>query len=90
MTNRDLQSALALKLGKSKADVAKLMDAFVATVQARCGELDAIALPGFGTFEGVKTDEHIEVDAKTGKRMLCPPSIKLVFNMSHALKNKMK
>lgn len=88
MNNRQLQTALAKKLGKSKDDVSKLLEAFVGIVQGRCGDLDTIALPGFGTFEGVKKNEHIELDKKTGKRVIYPPKVELQFKVSSTLKNK--
>ena len=89
MNNNELEITLSGKLGKSKADVTKLLDAFVGAVQARCGELDSIALPGFGTFEGIKHNEHVEVDQATGKRMLMPPAVEISFKVSNALKNKL-
>ena len=90
MNNNELQITLAGKLGKSKADVAKLLDAFVGAIQIRCGELDTIALPGFGNFEGIKHDEHVEVNKSSGKRMLIPPAVELSFKVSNSLKNKLK
>ena len=90
MNNNELLNALASKLGKPKADIIKLMDAFVGAVQVRCGELDAIALPGFGTFEGIKHDEHITIDKTTGKKMLMPPMVKMEFKVSNSLNNKLK
>lgn len=79
---------ISKRMGRSNADVAKLLDALVSTVKDRCGELDSIAIPGFGTFEAKKKVERIVVNPSTGKRMLVPPKIALSFKPSALLKSK--
>ena len=79
---------ISKRMGRSNADVAKLLDALVTTVKERCGELDSIAVPGFGTFEAKKKLERIVVNPSTGKRMLIPPKITLSFKPSALLKSK--
>lgn len=90
MDNKQLQEAVAKRMDRSSADVAKLLNAFVTIIKERCGELDSIAVPGFGTFEAKKKLERIVVNPGTGKRMLVPPKITLSFKPSALLKSKIK
>ena len=90
MDNKLLQDTISKRLGRSNADVSKLLDAWVTTIKERCGELDSIAIPGFGTFEAKKKLERIVVNPGTGKRMLVPPKISLSFKPSALLKSKIK
>lgn len=90
MDTKQLQETIAKRMGRSGADVAKLMDALISTLKERCGELDSIAVPGFGTFEAKKKLERIVVNPGTGKRMLVPPKITLSFKPSALLKSKIK
>ena len=90
MDNKQLNDTISKRMGRSSADVAKLLAALVATIKERCGELDSIAIPGFGTFEAKKKLERIVVNPGTGKRMLVPPKITLSFKPSALLKSKIK
>lgn len=90
MDNKQLQDTIAKRMGRSNADVTKLMEALVTTIKDCCGELDCIAVPGFGTFETKKKLERIVVNPGTGKRMLVPPKITLTFKPSTLLKTKIK
>ncbi len=90
MDNKQLQDIISKKMGRSYDDVSKLMDALVTTIKERCGELDSIAIPGFGTFEAKKKSERIVVNPANGKRMLVPPKITLSFKPSALLKSKVK
>jgi nucleoid DNA-binding protein len=90
MDNKQLQETLAKRMGRDNADISKLLEALVTTIKDRCGELDSIAIPGFGTFEAKKKLERIVVNPGTGKRMLVPPKITLSFEPSALLKSKIK
>ncbi len=90
MDNKQLQDIIAKRMGRNNADVSKLIEAFITTVKENCGELDSIAIPGFGTFEGKKKNERIVVNPSTSKRMLVPPKITLNFKPSALLKAKLK
>ena len=90
MDNKQLQETLAKRMGRDNADRSKLLEALVTTIKDHCGELDSIAIPGFGTFEAKKKLERIVVNPGTGKRMLVPPKITLSFKPSALLKSKIK
>lgn len=90
MDSKILVETLAKRMNRKREDVEKLLDAFISTVKNRCGELDSVAIPGFGTFEAKKRLERVSVNPATGKRMLIPPKITLSFKPSALLKNKLK
>lgn len=90
MDNKQLLDIISKRMGRSNVDVNKLMDALITTVKEGCGELDSIAIPGFGTFEAKKKLERIVVNPGTGKRMLVPPKIAISFKPSTILKSKIK
>ena len=89
MEHKKLVDKIARKLGRDRKDVAKLLDAFTQVVANRCGDLDTIAIPGFGSFEPKKKKERIMTNPSTGKRMLIPPKIVLNFKVSNVLKSKL-
>lgn len=90
MDNKKLIETVAANLGRSKADVGKLVDALAGAMRTRCGELDSVVVPGFGTFEPKKRNERVMIHPSTGKRMLVPPKVVLGFKVSNVLKAKLK
>ena len=90
MDNKKLTEHLSRRLKRSRTDINKLMEAFTGVVATRCGEMDSIAIPSFGTFEPRKRNERVMTNPATGKRMLVPPKITLSFKVSNVLKNKFK
>jgi nucleoid DNA-binding protein len=90
MDNKKLIETVATNLGRSTTDVEKLVDALAGVLRTRCGELDSVAVPGFGTFEPKKRNERVMVHPSTGKRMLVPPKVILGFKVSNVLKAKIK
>jgi nucleoid DNA-binding protein len=47
-----------------------------------------VAIPGFGSFVGVKHDEKIVRDLTSGNRLLLPPAIELEFVAGGRLKHE--
>ena len=90
MDNKALLDMVAERINRDAEDVNKLVDALISVVKTRCGELDSIAVPGFGTFETKKKLERVVVNPTTGKRMLIPPKIVLSFRPSALLKNMLR
>lgn len=89
MDNKKLVETLASNLGRSADDVNKLLEGLSGVLRSRCGELDSVSVPGFGTFEPRKRNERVMVNPQTGKRMLVPPKIVLGFKVSNILKSKL-
>ena len=90
MDNKELVERLSEKLGRSKADINKLIGALAEVVKTKASELDSIAVPGFGTFEAKKKNERVVTNPSSGKRMLVPPKITLGFKVSNVIKSKLK
>lgn len=90
MDNKKLVETVAANMGRSTEDVDKLLEALAGVLRTRCGELDCVYVPGFGTFEPKKRNERVMINPSTGKRMLVPPKIALGFKVSRILKSKLK
>ena len=90
MDNKKLVETLSEKLGRSADDVNKLLEGLAGVLRTRCGDLDSVIVPGFGSFEPRKRNERVMVNPKTGKPMLVPPKIVLGFKVSNVLKSKLK
>ena len=90
MDNKKLVETVAANLGRTTKDVEKLVEALAGVIRTRCGEMDSVVVPSFGTFEPKKRDERIMFQPNTGKRMLVPPKITLGFKVSNVLKSKLK
>ncbi len=78
------------RLDCSKEEVESMLDAFCNTIVERCQQMDTIMIQGLGTFEARKKMERISVNPSTGKRMLIPPKITMVFKPSNAIKTQLK
>ena len=89
MDNKKLVEMMADNLGRSTEDVTKLMEAFAGVLCSRCGDMDSVMLPGFGTFEPKKRNERVMNNPNTGKRMLLPPKVVVGFKVSKLLKSKL-
>ena len=90
MDNKKLVETVAANLGRSDEDVSKLLEALAGVLRTRCGEMDCVYVPGFGTFEPKKRNERVMVHPSTGRRMLVPPKIVVGFKVSNVLKTKLK
>lgn len=86
--NEILQSiAAARNIEVEEAE--RIVNGFIKQLRDSCKDLDAVAIPGFGTFQPVKTLEHVVVDESTGKRTLMPPSVDVTFKSSVVLRKKL-
>lgn len=72
------------------ARVARFLAVFSDIIREECGNENNVAIPGFGTFEGVKHDESVVRDLASGRNMLLPPSIELQFKPGGMLRKKVK
>lgn len=89
MDSKTFNTRLAKMLRRSPEETATLTDAFGKLMAETGTELDSVAVPGFGTFSTVKTDESVVTDPSTGRRTLMPPSIRMSFQPSVVLRKKM-
>lgn len=90
MEHKDLVSKLQQRLGVGRDRVEAMLESFSGIVTERCAQIDSIMIQGLGTFEARKKMERVAVNPTTGKRMLIPPKIVLVFKPNNAIKNRLK
>lgn len=89
MTNKEFITLLAEKNEVSPNYCQKMMnDLGDAVVSVLDQENSEIVVAGLGNFEIKKKSERIMVNPSTGKKMLVPPRLTLVFKMSPSYKNK--
>lgn len=88
MDNKDFVGHIASELGITGSQVSVLVEAFASVIKQEASDVNAVAIPSFGTFEAVKEDERIIRDLSTGHRLLMPPSISLKFNAATALRKR--
>ncbi len=88
MENKNFITTLSKRLKQDSDTTATLVSALTSAITDICSDMDSVAIPGFGTFQPLKTDEHVETD-ENGLRRLMPPSIKLTFKDSILLRKKL-
>ena len=88
--HKELVAELQQRLGCDKERVEGMLDSLGRVVTERCSQMDTIMIQGLGTFEARKKMERISVNPSTGKRMLIPPKIVLVFKPNNAIKGRLK
>lgn len=86
MEHKSFINTLAKALERDRRDVNALVDALAIVIRENCAELDAVAIPGFGSFVPQKYEETITTDTGTGRRTLTPPRVTVEFNAGSRLK----
>lgn len=89
MDSKQFITALAERSGHATATANILVEKLTSALVDFGMELDAVAVPGFGTFTTSKHDEMIIEDRSTGKRTLLPPEIRMEFKPSILLRKKL-
>lgn len=90
MTLKEYISALSTSTGVDANAVSDILEA-IPEVIVECGfNKDSIAIPRFGTFFCEKEEDYISIDENTGKRLLNPPCVKLLFRPSVLLRKKVE
>lgn len=86
MDAAQLLTVLAERLSTSPEDVDKSLKALSEVLIDLSKEEASVLLPRFGTFAAVKEEEHTERLAD-GTLLLMPPSLRLRFSASGAMRN---
>lgn len=89
MDTRNISHRFAEKAGIQPKEAIRMIEAIGATIAEACGNLDIVAIPGFGNFSAQKKDECIVEDPDTKKRNLYPPVIVSEFRASVILRNRL-
>lgn len=82
-------SSLARQLSIEPRQAESLTNALTAAIMTSAADLNSVAIPGFGRFDAVKTDEYIDIDPSDGIRKLFPPSVKMSFTPGSMLKKRL-
>lgn len=90
MKRNNFTSELSQICGVEPESIEKIVNAMAQVLAQAALERDTIAVPGFGTFYPVKTDEYETLDEASGKRMLQPPHIDLRFRPSVILRKNLE
>lgn len=89
MARTEITDRLAEATGHPEAEIETLLDGFVEVLKNCNIEGDSVAIPGFGTFTPVKTEETVRTDVESGKRFLIPPAVNIRFKSSVLLRKKL-
>lgn len=89
MNNKELIASISNDISRDTTDVSALLNGFIQILYEKLGNLDTVAIPGFGEFSSIKEDEVISIDYSSGKRYLLPPQIVIKFKPSSIIKKKL-
>lgn len=90
MDSKTFISELSGCLGRDAEDITAVVTALGRTIAECVKEGDVVSMPGFGTFESKKRLEREAVHPSSGKRILIPPKLTMVFRPSTLLKQKIR
>lgn len=89
MDYKQFTQQLASNTQGTTGRVEEMIDAFASVLADVAKNQGSVAIPSFGTFETVKTEESIITDRVSGKRIMLPPQISFKFNPAAMLRKKM-
>lgn len=90
MDNKTFIDQLSRRLSLTKEETSSLVDTLCDLLVEASEEGDIVSFPGFGNFEAKRRLEREGVHPASGKRLLFPPKISLVFKPSSILKQKIR
>lgn len=90
MDNKTLVNILAERLGRQPEETEACLKALCNIIIENMKQGDCVAVPGFGQFETKLRAERITTHPSTGKKILVPPKVTMVFKPSALLKQKVK
>lgn len=90
MDTKALSAELARRLNREEDDINMLCTELGAIIADIAADGGSVAIPTFGSFEPKKRAERVSVHPASGKRILIPPKLSLVFKPSASLKSKVK
>ncbi|WP_217126004.1 HU family DNA-binding protein [Hydrogenophilus thiooxidans] len=86
MNKSEFVEALADKMGSSKAEAARALDAVLATVTEQLAKGEKVTFTGFGSFEVVTRGERTGRNPQTGATITIPATKLPKFTAGAALK----
>lgn len=90
MNNKSLISVLAERTGRSRTEVASLLEIIAQGVADRLRDGDTLAIQGFGSLEARRRGERKIMNPSTREWMLVPSRCTVVFKTGAVYKEKLK
>ncbi|MDE7402411.1 MAG: HU family DNA-binding protein [Muribaculaceae bacterium] len=90
MDNKTLVNQMAQRLGRMPEDVSVILSQLSHVMADRIKEGDTLSVPGFGLFEPKVRAERETLHPSTGRRLLVPPKLTMIFRPSALLKQRVK
>lgn len=90
MDTKAFVNDLAVKLDRQPEEVANLIKSFAELVADAVKDGDIVSMPGFGSFEPKMRQERVALHPSSGKKLLVPPKLSVVFKPSAILKQKVR
>lgn len=90
MDTKAFINILAERLGRDPEEVAFLVASLGEAMADIVIDGNSVAIPGFGQFEPKMRGERITTHPSTGKKILVPPKLSMVFKPSALLKQKVR
>lgn len=83
-------NTLSERLDRDPEDVAMLVRELGGLLAEKIKEGDSVSVPGFGSFEPKMRAERVTSHPSTGKKILVPPKMSLVFKPSAIMRQKVR
>lgn len=90
MDTKALCNEVAARIGRDADSIANCVKALGEILVESIKEGDSVAMPGFGSFEPKMKMERVATHPASGKKLLVPPKLTLVFKPSAILKQKVR
>lgn len=90
MENNNFVNSISRKTGESKATVESLIQGFTKIFCECLEQQKSVIIPNLGVFEGKLRREKIAIHPATGKKLLVPPKVSIIFKPSPQLKKRIK
>ena len=90
MNNKELIEKMSERLGVSRKDVSFMLAVSTKAIVEQIKEERSITLQGFGVFEVRRKQDRILFNPASGRQMIIPPKLTLVFKPSETFKEKLK
>lgn len=90
MNNKGLITELSKRLDVTQKVATDMLESVTSTIVKNVAADNVVQLQGLGTFELRKKQDRMLVHPSTGKQMVIPPKLTIVFKPSETYKNKVK
>lgn len=90
METKKIIDLISSRTGLAKDDTSQLLEHFTKVIADTLESGDIISLPSVGSLESKLRPERYAMHPSTGKKILVPPKLTVVFKPSNILKQKIR